>query len=361
MSDSKPRVKLSEEVPSFTQEMRRKESEPRTGKPSALLRWTGFGALADLERSASNVLAGRGFRVVRVGETIAVLGGEPATAARHCAHLPGVVWIGLGYTSEGGPEALLASLQALGERYLKRNSRFGVQVEVTGSKSLRGDLIGAANSRLLGLRRGTRIDERSPELIFHVSLDGNQGVVGVEIGRGVGGVPTSTAKAFCLVSGGMHSSVVAWMAALAGFSVELVHLRTSEESVVEAGRLYSELSHRIDPTRLKLTLLTGSKNQPNGVLAAWLKKTGGESPVFAGYHLECRRESSWRGVVGVLNPLLLFPEPEFKRVFNTLGLTGYFESNGLVTGTGESEPSAYRVASFGGARADLHEVVDSVK
>ncbi|TLX97873.1 MAG: hypothetical protein E6K96_01980 [Thaumarchaeota archaeon] len=343
--------------------MRRKESEPRTGKPSALLRWTGFGALADLERSASNVLAGRGFRVVRVGETIAVLGGEPATAARHCAHLPGVVWIGLGYTSEGGPEALLASLQALGERYLKRNSRFGVQVEVTGSKSLRGDLIGAANSRLLGLRRGTRIDERSPELIFHVALDRNQGVAAVEIRRGVGGVPTSTAKAFCLVSGGMHSSVVAWMAALAGFSVELVHLRTSEESVVEAGRLYSELSHRIDPTRLKLTLLTGSKNSPKGVLASWLKKKkgGGESPVFAGYHLECREEFSWRGVTGVVYPLLLFPEPEFKRVFDSLGLTGYFESNGLLSGIQESVASAYRVGSFGGARAELHEVVDSVK
>ncbi|TMP98803.1 MAG: hypothetical protein E6K99_06655 [Thaumarchaeota archaeon] len=69
--------------------MRRKESEKRTGKASALLRWTGFGALEDLERSATKVLAGRGFRVVKVGETIAVLGGEPATAARHCAHLPG--------------------------------------------------------------------------------------------------------------------------------------------------------------------------------------------------------------------------------------------------------------------------------
>src|SRR3989475_3354634 len=279
--------------------MKRKESEKRTGKASALLRWTGFGALEDLERSATKVLAGRGFSVARVGETIVVLGGEPATAARHCAHLPGVAWIGLGYASEGGLEALLRSLQALGERYLKRNSRFGVQVEVTRSKSLRGDVVGAANSLLLGLRRGARIDERSPELIFHVALDGNQGVAGVEIRRGVEGVPTSASKAFCLVSGGMHSSVVAWMAALAGFSVELVHIRTSEESVVEAGRLYSELSHRIDPTRLKLTLLTGSKNSPEGVLAAWLKKTGEESPAFGGYHLECRGEFTWPGVTGV--------------------------------------------------------------
>ncbi|HLQ21539.1 MAG TPA: hypothetical protein VK127_04435 [Nitrososphaerales archaeon] len=341
--------------------MRRKESEKRSGKASALLRWTGFGALDDLERSATNVLAGRGFRVVRVGETIAVLGGEPATAARHCAHLPGVIWIGLGYTSEGGLESLLVSLRLLGERYLKRDSRFVVHVEVTRSEILRGDVIGASNSRLLGLKKGARIDERNPELIFQVALDRNQGVACVEIRRGVGGVPTSTAKAFCLVSGGMHSSVVAWMAALAGFSVELVHLRTSEESLVEAGRLYSELSHRIDPTRLKLTLLTGSKNSPEGVLAAWLKKTGEESPVFAGYHLECRRESSWRGMRGVVYPLLLFPEPEFRRVFDSLGLTGYFESSGLLSGVRESVPSEYRVASFGGARAELHEVVDSIK
>src|SRR2546427_2210224 len=340
---------------------RKKEGEKRSGKASALLRWTGFGALDDLERSATNVLAGRGFGVVKVGETIAVLGGEPATAARHCAHLPGVTWIGLGYTSEGGLESLLVSLQLLGERYLKRESRFGVQVEVTRNNILKGDVIGAANSRLLGLRKGARIDERNPELIFHVALDRNQGVACVEIRRGVGGVPTSTAKAFCLVSGGMHSSVVAWMAALAGFSVELVHLRTSEESVVEAGRLYAELSHRTDPTRLKLTLLTGSKNSPKGVLAAWLKKRGAESPVFAGYHLECRGEFTWPGVTGVAYPLLLFPEQEFKRVFNSLGLTGYFESNGLLSSVPESAPSGYRAASFGGARADLHEVVDSIK
>ena len=145
--------------------------------------------------------------------------------------------------------------------------------------------------------------------------------------------------------------------------MELVHLRTSEESVVEAGRLYSELSHRIDPTRLKLTLLTGSENSPTlGVLAAWLKKRKGEeSPVFAGYHLECRGEFTWRDAAGVVYPLLLFPEAEFKRVFKSLGLTGYFESNGLLLGSGEPTPSEYRVASFGGARADLHEVVDSIK
>src|SRR5207245_10548383 len=164
--------------------MKRKESEKRTGKASALLRWTGFGALEDLERSATKVLAGRGFRAVRRGETIATLGGEPATAARHCAHLPGVAWVGLGYTTGGGLETLLDSLRSLGERYLKRNSRFGVQVEVTRSKSLRGDVVGAANSLLLGLRKGARIDERSPELIFHVALDGTQGVgaVGLMIG-----------------------------------------------------------------------------------------------------------------------------------------------------------------------------------
>ncbi len=331
------------------------------------MRWTGFGTLGDLERSVSNVLAGRGFRVVGVGETVAVLGGEPATAARYCAYLPGVAWIGLGYTSEGALEAILGSLEALGGRYLKTDSRFSVQAEVTGVKILRGDLIGAANSRLLGLRRGGRIDERNPELIFHVALDGNLGVAGVEIRKGVGGAPTSGTKAFCLVSGGVHSSVVAWLAALAGFSVELVHLRTSEESVVEAARLYSELSHRMDPTRLKLTLLTGSKDSSrSGVLETWLKKRGGkggrsESPVFAGFHPECRGKLRWRSVTEVLNPLLLFPESEFKSVFNSLGLRGYTESGGLLSATRESGASAYRVASFGGVRADLHEVVDSIR
>src|SRR3989442_11313377 len=107
MSNYEPRVKLARKVLRLTEEMRRKEADPRRGKASALLRWTGFGGIDDLERSASNLLEGRRFRVARVGETIAVLGGEPATAARHCAHLPGVAWIGLGYTSKGGLESLL--------------------------------------------------------------------------------------------------------------------------------------------------------------------------------------------------------------------------------------------------------------
>jgi len=42
-------------------------------------------------------------------------------------------------------------------------------------------------------------------------------------------VPTSRGnRVHCLVSGGYHSSVVSWMAALSGFSLTLVHARADD-------------------------------------------------------------------------------------------------------------------------------------
>ncbi len=347
------------EVPrSPTLEMRK---EPRNAKTVALLRWTGEGSLADLMRSVSRVLVGRRFRIERVGETISISGGEQSTAARLLAYLPGVDWIGLGYTTDGRLEEILKVVEVLGKRYLRRNSTFRVRAESAGETLAESDITGAANSRLLDLGLGVRTDEKRPEVTFRVALDRRVGAAGVEIRRGVGGVPTSHSKAYCLVSGGMHSSVLAWMTALAGFSIDLVHVRMNNESAIEASRLYSELSHRIDPTSLALTLLTGAKGSSTAeVLAGWLKG-GRRNPVFSGLHLECRREGRrWRADSRVLTPLLLMPESEFSRLFDSLGLRGYFDDGDMLSKVRSAVPGRYRTTTFGGVRADLHRVVDSL-
>ncbi len=335
--------------------------EPRDAKTAALLRWRGEGSLADLLRSVSRVLVGRKFRIERVGETISVSGGEPTAAARLVAYLPGVDWIGLGYTTDGRLEEILKIVEVLGKRYLRKNSTFRVRAETAKGTLAESDVTGAANSRLLDLGLGVRTDERRPEVTFRVAVDHRVGAAGVEIRSGVGGVPTSRSKAYCLVSGGMHSSVLAWMTALAGFSMELVHVRTSGESAIEASRLYSELSHRIDPTSLSLTLLTGGKGSSTAeVLAGWLKD-GRRNPVFAGQHLECRRgRRRLRADPRVVTPLLLMPESEFYRLFDSLGLRGYFEDCDLLSKVQSAAPGRYRMTTFGGVRADLHRVVDSI-
>ena len=335
--------------------------EPRDAKTAALLRWTGEGSLGDLMRSVSRVLVGHKFLVRRVGVTISISGGEPSTAARLVAFLPGVEWIGLGYTTHGGLEEILRVVEVLGRRYLRRKSTFRVRAESARATLAESDVTGAVNSRLLELRPGVRTDERRPEVTFRVAVDPRVGAAGVEIRRGVGGVPTSPTKACCLVSGGMHSSVVAWMTALSGFSIELVHARRSNESVVEVARLYSELSHRLDPKSLTLTLLTGADGSSAAeILSGWLKRRR-RGPVFSGLHLECKGgRRPGRGDPRVLAPLLLMPESEFSRVFGSLGLRGCFDGGDVLSKVHSAVPARYKMATFSGVRADLHRVVDSI-
>ena len=64
--------------------------------------------------------------------------------------------------------------------------------------------------------------------------------------RGRAELPTGGDWVSCLVSGGERSSALAWMAALSGFSLRLVHSRTDEAALRHVARLYSELSFRMD-------------------------------------------------------------------------------------------------------------------
>jgi hypothetical protein len=329
---------------------------------SALLRWTGNGSLRDLLSTASSVLRANGVRnakLVRIGGSIAVQGIRSISVARRLKNLPGLQWIALGRRTEPTAGSVTESLLPIARNYLVKGSTFRVVAEVQGDRARESDFAGAASSRLLDEFRGTKIEERRPEVSFRVAVDSSVAVVGVEVYQGVGGAPTSRRKrAFCLVSGGMHSSVVAWMAAREGYSVSLVHVHENDPAMLEIARLYSELSSRMDPSHLSLDVLVPDEfSNFGGVLLARIRDMSGRI-LFSGAHAECRN-ASLLSSTNVASPLFLSSEEEFQTILRSLGLGGY---------SGEIPPSLanrvlssrFKVRSFGGLRADAHTVLDAL-
>jgi hypothetical protein len=153
----------------------------------------------------------------------------------------------------------------------------------------------------------------------------------------------------------MHSSVTAWLALLSGFRVELVHVVTSDESLREVARLYAELSHRVDPTSLKLLVLQGA---PVDVLVqGWLgSKRSREKEVFAGNHAGCSKRAFKNAVTEVRSPLFLLPEEKFETCLASLSLRGLPAPNELA---GEIN-GHIRQMRFGGKRADVSAVLDGL-
>jgi adenylyl- and sulfurtransferase ThiI len=207
-------------------------------KRATVLRWTGRGSIAHLEGSVEQVLkvhGGRG-RVTTIGDSVVVRGSEPLGVAALVRFMPGISWIAAGFAAQSWGDMAKAG-GTLAKSYLRRGERFSVEAEGTRSTSV-SDVGGMVTSRILETVKGARVSE-SPRVRFRVAADGRVGVVGVEVSAGVGGVPTGTEEATCFVSGGVHSSVCAWMASLAGYRVRMVHAKESEQSVLAVARLYS--------------------------------------------------------------------------------------------------------------------------
>jgi hypothetical protein len=327
-----------------------------------LLRWTGNGSLRDLHATASRVLRAKGVRdakLATIGDTLALSGIRSVSVAWALKNLPGVEWIALGRRAEPNAASATESLLSIARKYLVKGSTFRVVAEVKGNSERESDFTGAANSRLLDAFRGTKIDEKRPRVSFRVAVDSSTAVVGVEVCQGVGGTPTSRPRrAFCLVSGGMHSSVVAWMAARAGYPVSLLHVYENDPAMREVAKLYSELSSRMDPTYLRLVILV--PDEPSnlaGVLLAWIRGTSG-GILFSGGHAECGN-AGLLGSTKAVSPLFLSSEQEFQTVLGSLGLRGYSRET-RPTRANRSLNDRFKVRSFGGSRADANVVLDAL-
>jgi hypothetical protein len=323
---------------------------------ATLVGWTGRGRLADLRDSVRNVLLGADIapEVGSYGSVVLVKAAEPVTIASTLAFVPGVSWVAVGSCS-GSAETIFNGLAGLARIYLKKGATFAVRAEALAPTVHRGDLAGRASSVVLDSAKGARINEDAPSVVFRIGFDGRLWTAGVELKKGPGGVPVGDKEVSCLVSGGMHSSVTAWLALLSGFRVELVHAVTSDESLREVARLYGELSHRVDPGSLKLLVLEGA---PVDVLIRnWLgSKRSREREVFAGNHVGCSKQAFKDVLTEVRAPLFLLPEEEFGECLASLSLRGLPASD---------EPAGekyghIRQTRFGGKRADMSAVLDGL-
>ncbi|HEY6283686.1 MAG TPA: hypothetical protein VIW22_07155 [Nitrososphaerales archaeon] len=264
-------------------------------------------------------------------------------------HTPGVSWIAAGLSSRSFNK-LLEDSAALAKNYLKRGDRFSLEAEGSGGV-VRSDIAGGMISRILESSKGTRVSHEDPKIRFRTAFDGFRGVVGVEIARGPGGVPTGAHSAACLVSGGRHSSVVSWMALLAGYKVRLVHAQVDEESLLGVARLYAELSHRTDPRGLMLQVVDSKSSA--SALARIVR--GMNEPVFGGFHTSGRRiPKPLKGLVAA--PLYLMSEEMFDEKSDSLALKSYVAKMSWDSGKNEDA----QIRSFGGVTADVSEVVDGL-
>lgn len=287
-------------------------------------------------------------RVSRLGGSVVVRGADPIDVAAAVQNMPGVAWIAAGFGFESQDE-MLKSAAALARLYLRRGDRFLVDGE--GSRGvLPSDIGGAATSRILDAVRGARVSE-APKVRFRVAADGKRGVIGAEVRLGPGGVPTGTEGVSCMVSGGVHSSVTAWMAVLAGFRVKMVHVKVSDDSVLAVAKLYSELSYRADPRGLGLEVLEGGS--ASGAVGGYAAHS--RQRVLGGFH--AGGGGPPMGLRGrVAAPLYLMPEERFQTELRSLGLRP-FDS---AVSWNESGSARYTAKRFSGGPADVSDILDGL-
>jgi hypothetical protein len=323
--------------------------------------WSGAGRFDDLRRTVVRKLSAGDGDTDRIGDTLLVAAEDPVAVARSLTFLPGVAWIAVGYRFSGSGN-YLKNLELLAGRYLSKGRTFKISAQVFDSKQTAGDAVLAGNSELLAFIPGARVDERKPRVRFRVCIQGARGACGAEVRAGPGGLPTGSDWVSCLVSGGERSSALAWMAALSGFSIRLVHSRTDEAALRHVARLYSELSFRMDARCLELVLLDGGSDA-YGRIGGWLHDHKGA--VFAG--LRPGRPDALRGFAerfpNLALPLILVQDDEIDSTFRSLGLgrpaTGSGGS-GLTPGALDSR-SPYSELKFGGVQADSNAVIDTLK
>ena len=337
-------------------------SRPReTLKPVAMVGWSGAGRFDDLERTTLRKLTSTRRAANHINGTLLVTAEDPVHVARQLAFLPGVAWISVGYRF-GRNKDYLNTLEHLAKGYLSTRKKFKISAQVVGSGQIAGDVVLAGNSALLSSVPRAKVDERSPDVRFRVCIEGTRGACGVEIRAGPGGAPTGGDWVSCLVSGGERSSSLAWMAALSGFSLRLVHSRTSEAALRHVARLYSELSFRMDPRCVELLVLDGGNNLA-GRIGSWLSES--KTTAFAGIRPEpsAALVEFAKRFPNLVLPLILVQDDAIRAVYRSLRIgppTKDGRASGLTLKSLQAG-SAYSEKRFGGVQADSNTVIDAIK
>ena len=334
-------------------------------RTAAIVRWTSRGSIDDLVATVLEVASedGEEVRTSLIGSDLVLHQVDPIRAARALRHLPGVSWIAVGYEFTGIKQ-FGDRLEVLASKYLGKNSSFSVSANVTSPEYSGGDIVLMANSMVLSGHRGSKVNEKTPRVRFQVSMVDGHGVVGVVIWFGVGGTPTSPKRtAYCLVSGGMHSSAAAWMAAKSGYTIRLAHLWRDDKSLRAVAKLYSELSHRMSAKHLSVQLVRGDGSEA-ALLKGWWKGAE-EIPVLVGLHLECKDHRYSDYLIGaqrkMVFPVAFMSEEEIVGIRKDLGVaeTGPPASGSILFGDPKAA-SKLKIHTYGGVRAEMSTVLDSL-
>jgi len=321
-----------------------------SSKRAAVVGWTRGGRFEDFRSSVAFVLREWriGGRMHDSGDTLTLDGPEPISVASALRGLPGVAWVAAGRSGRSLGE-IAAEAGDLAKVYVRRESGFAVFAEGPTSRDA-SDLGGMLTSSILETVKGARVSTDSAEVVFRATFDGTSGAVGVEVAAGPGGIPTGNEGVACLVSGGLHSSVLAWFSVLQGLRVSLVHAEAGESGLRAVAGLYAELSHRADPRWLKVEILSG------GTVLSSLSHyaTRSKVPVYSGISRTGETRPSLPSKVTA--PLYLMPQERFLSEFDRLGLRGSEDK----ADWNRPDARATSTRKFGGKRADLSEVLDSL-
>lgn len=297
------------------------------------------------ERAGERIRNSVGKRdILQIGK-VAVLRNSAAIDAYRISRLPGVMWTAYGFISR--EESILKDAVDLASNFIKNKRSFSVVV--TEEKPELTDVKMSIEGNILSKFQKKKINEKKPDLTFILSRTEKGYAFGLKLYQGVGGSIQGEETVTCLVSGGMHSSVVAWLSCLSGKGVKIVHSLSSTYSLYSVARLYERLSSMSDPTLLELSVLKGEGREED-VLYSWLEDNGA---VFSGNHIEC---SSKLFSSKVIAPAYVLPEEVFAKYQREMRLPNFERRIGEG-----GRYVKYKEFSFGGRSANMHEVIDSLR
>jgi hypothetical protein len=302
----------------------------------------------DYVHAKERIINSTGNKNVKLKGKVAIIKESNAYEAYRVSRLPGVKLSAYGFTSD--EKSFLREVLDLASKFLKQKKKFRVLADTEGESEMI-DLKMSVEGSILSNLRDKSIDERKPDVTFIISKAGDDYAFGVKLYDGVGGrIQSENDEVTCLVSGGIHSSVVSWLSCLAGKKVRMVHSFVSTFSLYSVAKLYEVLSSRSDPTLLELVVLKGD-GEPQDILCTWLSEN--KKDVYSGYHVECSPDIILDNVSA---PAYILPEEKYALYFKELKLR-VFKAK---LAKGKISNSKYRQLRFGGKRANMHEVIDNL-
>jgi hypothetical protein len=304
-----------------------------------IIQLTGRGSYASAEERVRNATGNK--QVSSIGD-IVFLGDSSVKEAYRASKLPGVEWTASGYMLEG--KDIIKEAMELASNFLREKKKFFIV-----AKEELSDIKMDIEGKILSSMVGKRIDGKKPDVTFVISKAGKRYAFGVKLYEGVGGCMQSSSKVACLVSGGMHSSVVSWLLCLSGKGLKIVHSFVNTFSLYSVAKLYEKLSSMSDPTLLELRVLKG-EGQTEDILFSWIEDNNVEQ--FSGNHIECSEELFSEKIKAGAYTM---PEEQYRKYLNYLRLKP-FEKR--ICKNGRRVP--YKELKFGGVYANMHEIIDSL-